>query len=288
MKDEACFPLDPSLYRETVRRALTEDIRSGDATTAATIPPDLRAVGEVVCGAPCVLAGLEVAVETFSQLDPAVHVSRSRRDGDQCAAGDEVLRVAGLGAALLTAERTALNFLQRMSGVATLTHRCVAMVKGQTIVLDTRKTIPTLRVLDKYAVRAGGGVNHRMALDDAILIKDNHIALAGSIPEAMARVRRAGHTGLVTVEVQSLSDVAKAIESGADVLLADNMGLAEIEETIRLTRGVAKVEVSGGLTVDRLKEVAVTGPEYVSIGAMTHSAQAVDFSFDLHADSSLT
>jgi len=288
VKDEACFPLDPSLYRETVRRALTEDIRSGDATTAATIPPDLRAVGEVVCGAPCVLAGLEVAVETFSQLDPAVHVSRSRRDGDQCAAGDEVLRVAGLGAALLTAERTALNFLQRMSGVATLTHRCVAMVKGQTIVLDTRKTIPTLRVLDKYAVRAGGGVNHRMALDDAILIKDNHIALAGSIPEAMARVRRAGHTGLVTVEVQSLSDVAKAIESGADVLLADNMGLAEIEETIRLTRGVAKVEVSGGLTVDRLKEVAVTGPEYVSIGAMTHSAQAVDFSFDLHADSSLT
>jgi len=288
VKDEACFPLDPSLYRETVRRALTEDIRSGDATTAATIPPDLRAVGEVVCGAPCVLAGLEVAVETFSQLDPAVHVSRSRRDGDQCAAGDEVLRVAGLGAALLTAERTALNFLQRMSGVATLTHRCVAMVKGQTIVLDTRKTIPTLRVLDKYAVRAGGGVNHRMALDDAILIKDNHIALAGSNPEAMARVRRAGHTGLVTVEVQSLSDVAKAIESGADVLLADNMGLAEIEETIRLTRGVAKVEVSGGLTVDRLKEVAVTGPEYVSIGAMTHSAQAVDFSFDLHADSSLT
>ena len=288
MKGEACLPLDPSLYRETVRRALTEDIRSGDATTAATVPPDLRAVGEVVCGAPCVLAGLEVAVETFSQLDPAVHVSRLRRDGDQCAAGDEVLRVAGLGTALLTAERTALNFLQRMSGVATLTHRCVAVVKGRTIVLDTRKTIPTLRVLDKYAVRAGGGVNHRMALDDAILIKDNHIALAGSISEAMARVRRAGHTGLVTVEVQSLSDVAKAIESGADVLLADNMSLAEIEETIRLTRGVAKVEVSGGLTVDRLKEVAVTGPEYVSIGAMTHSAQAVDFSFDLHADSSLT
>ena len=287
MKGAKLRPLEPSLYRETVRRALTEDIRSGDMTTAATVSPDLRAVGEVVCGAPCVLAGVEVAVETFSQLDPTVHVSRSRRDGDQCAVGDEVLCVAGFGRALLTAERTALNFLQRMSGVATLTHRCVAMVNGRTIVLDTRKTIPTLRALDKYAVRAGGGVNHRMALDDAILIKDNHIALAGSIPEAMARVKRAGHTGLVTVEVQNLSDVAQAIESGADVLLADNMDRAAIEETIRLARGVAKVEVSGGLTVDRLEEVAVIGPEYVSIGAMTHSAQAVDFSFDLNVDTSL-
>ncbi len=287
MKGAKLRPLEPSLYRETVRRALTEDIRSGDMTTAATVSPDLRAVGEVVCGSPCVLAGVEVAVETFSQLDPTVHVSRSRRDGDQCAVGDEVLCVAGFGRALLTAERTALNFLQRMSGVATLTHRCVAMVNGRTIVLDTRKTIPTLRALDKYAVRAGGGVNHRMALDDAILIKDNHIALAGSIPEAMARVKRAGHTGLVTVEVQNLSDVAQAIESGADVLLADNMDRAAIEETIRLARGVAKVEVSGGLTVDRLEEVAVIGPEYVSIGAMTHSAQAVDFSFDLNVDTSL-
>lgn len=287
MKSAKLRPLEPSLYRETVRRALTEDIRSGDMTTAATVSPDLRAVGEVVCGSPCVLAGVEVAVETFSQLDPTVHVSRSRRDGDQCAVGDEVLCVAGSGRALLTAERTALNFLQRMSGVATLTHRCVAMVKGRTIVLDTRKTIPTLRAIDKYAVRAGGGVNHRMALDDGILIKDNHIALAGSIPEAMARVKRAGHTGLVTVEVQNLSDVAQAIESGADVLLADNMDRAAIEETIRLARGVAKVEVSGGLTVDRLEEVAVIGPEYVSIGAMTHSAQAVDFSFDLNVDTSL-
>ena len=287
MKGAKLRPLEPSLYRETVRRALTEDIRSGDMTTAATVSPDLRAVGEVVCGSPCVLAGVEVAVETFSQLDPTVHVSRSRRDGDQCAVGDEVLCVAGFGRALLTAERTALNFLQRMSGVATLTHRCVAMVNGRTIVLDTRKTIPTLRALDKYAVRAGGGVNHRMALDDGILIKDNHIALAGSIPEAMARVKRAGHTGLVTVEVQNLSDVAQAIESGADVLLADNMDRAAIEETIRLARGVAKVEVSGGLTVDRLEEVAVIGPEYVSIGAMTHSAQAVDFSFDLNVDTSL-
>ena len=287
MKGAKLRPLEPSLYRETVRRALTEDIRSGDMTTAATVSPDLRAVGEVVCGSPCVLAGVEVAVETFSQLDPTVHVSRSRRDGDQCAVGDEVLCVAGSGRALLTAERTALNFLQRMSGVATLTYRCVAMVKGRTIVLDTRKTIPTLRAIDKYAVRAGGGVNHRMALDDAILIKDNHIALAGSIPEAMARVKRAGHTGLVTVEVQNLSDVAQAIESGADVLLADNMDRAAIEETIRLARGVAKVEVSGGLTVDRLEEVAVIGPEYVSIGAMTHSAQAVDFSFDLNVDTSL-
>jgi nicotinate-nucleotide pyrophosphorylase (carboxylating) len=287
VKGEALLPLEPSLYRETVRRALAEDIRSGDVTTVATVPPDLQAVGEVVCGAPCVLAGLEVAVETFSQLDPTIHVSRSRRDGDQCGAGDEVLRVAGLGRALLAAERTALNFLQRMSGVATLTHRCVAMVKGRTIVLDTRKTIPTLRALDKYAVRAGGGVNHRMALDDAILIKDNHIALVGSISEAVSRVKRAGHTGLVTVEVQNRSDVAQAIESGADVLLADNMDRVEIEETIRLTRGVAKVEVSGGLTVDRLEEIAVVGPEYVSIGAMTHSAPAVDFSFDLNVDTSL-
>jgi len=279
-------PLDPALYREIVRRALAEDLRWGDITTEAAVPTDARAVGEIVAGAPCVLAGLDVAVEAYTQLDPRVEVERPHQDGDQCSRGEIVLRVTGLGGALLTAERTALNFLQRMSGAATLTRRFVDVAQGRTTVLDTRKTTPTLRALEKYAVRAGGGVNHRMALDDGILIKDNHIRIVGSIHEAVDRLRQAGHDMPIEVEAQSLADVAEAIAAGADVVLADNMDTADIQETVRLTRGVAKVEVSGGITLERFDEVAAAEPEYVSVGALTHSAPAVDFSFDLRPEDS--
>ncbi len=281
MKVEPFGPLDPALYREIVRRALAEDLRWGDITTDAAVPADARAVGAIVAGSPCVLAGLDVAIEVFTQLEPRVEVERSHQDGDHCGVGETVLRVAGLGRALLTAERTALNFLQRMSGTATLTRRFVDAARGRTTVLDTRKTTPTLRALEKYAVRAGGGVNHRMALDDGILIKDNHIRLAGSIREAVDRVRRAGHDMPIEVEAQTLADVAEAVAAGADAVLADNMQTADIQEAVRLTRGAAKVEVSGGITLDRVSEVAAVEPEYVSVGALTHSAPAIDFSFDL-------
>jgi nicotinate-nucleotide pyrophosphorylase (carboxylating) len=281
MKVEPFGPLDLALYRETVRLALAEDLRWGDITTDAAISTDVRAVGEIVAGVPCVLAGLDVAIEVFRQLEPRLEIERPHQDGDKCSVGEIVLRVTGRGRALLTAERTALNFLQRLSGIATLTWQFVDVARGRTMVLDTRKTTPTLRSLEKYAVRAGGGVNHRMALDDGILIKDNHIRLAGSIREAVERVRRVGHDMLIEVEAQSIADVVAAVAAGVDVILADNMDTADIQEVVRLTRGQAKVEVSGGITLDRLDEVAAVEPEYVSVGALTHSAPAIDFSFDL-------
>lgn len=283
MKVEPFGPLDQSLYREIVRRALAEDLRWGDVTTDATVGPDDRASGQIVAGEPCVVAGLDVAVEAFTQLDPRVELTRDRSDGDSCGAGDIVLAVAGSARALLTAERTALNFLQRMSGIATLTRRFVDAADGRTRVLDTRKTTPTLRVLEKYAVRAGGGGNHRMALDDGILIKDNHIQFAGSIQKAVERVRAADHEMPLEVEAQNLEEVTDALESGADVVLVDNLPLEQLERAVALTRGRAKVEVSGGVTLDAMDAIAATRPEFVSVGALTHSAPAVDFSFDLLA-----
>ena len=281
MKVEPFGPLDPSLYREVVRRALAEDLRWGDVTTEATIPADQQAVGTVVAGSACVVAGLDVAVEAFQQLDPTVVVNRSKQDGERCRADDVVVRLTGVAAALLTAERTALNFLQRMSGTATLTRQFVDVADGRTLVLDTRKTTPTLRALEKYAVRAGGGVNHRMALDDGLLIKDNHIQLVGSIRLAVERLCRAGHDMPIEVEAQSLDDVRAALEANADVVLVDNLPSEAVREAVQLTRGRAKVEVSGGVTLDQLDDIAATGPEFVSVGALTHSAPAVDFSFDI-------
>ncbi len=281
MKVEPFGPLDPALYREIVRRALAEDLRWGDSTTEATIPADQRAEGAIIVGSPCVLAGLEVAVEAFTQLDPHVVVTRVCQDGARCVVGDTVVKFSGFAAALLTAERTALNFLQRMTGTATLTRQFVEAVDGRAVVLDTRKTTPTLRALDKYAVRAGGGVNHRMALDDGILIKDNHIRVVGSIREAVVRARRAGHDMPIEVEAQTLVQVEEAVAAGADIVMADNLTPTDVLEAVRLTRGSAKLEVSGGVTLDTVDELVAAGPEFVSVGALTHSAAAVDFSFDV-------
>ena len=282
VKVEPFGPLDPALYREIVRRALAEDLRWGDSTTEATIPADQRAEGAIIVGSPCVLAGLEVAVEAFTQLDPHVVVTRFGQDGARCVVGDTVAKFSGFAAALLTAERTALNFLQQMTGTATLTRQFLYAVDGRAVVLDTRKTTPTLRALDKYAVRAGGGVNHRMALDDGILIKDNHIRLVGSIREAVVRARRAGHDMPIEVEAQTLVQVEEAVAAGADIVMADNLTPTDVHEAVRLTRGSAKLEVSGGVTLDAVGELVTAGPEFVSVGALTHSAAAVDFSFDVH------
>jgi nicotinate-nucleotide pyrophosphorylase (carboxylating) len=284
MKRVPFEPLDPALYRETVRRALAEDLGWGDLTTEATVARDARARGVILAKSPCVIAGIDVASEAFRQLDPAVAIHVRRPDGYRCEPGDIVAEVRGAAAAMLTAERTALNFIQRMSGIATVTRRYVDAAAGGIIILDTRKTTPTLRALEKYAVRAGGGENHRASLDDAILIKDNHIRLAGGVEEAVRRMKAAGHQMAIEVEAQSLNDVDAAVRAGIDVILLDNLTLEQVKEAVTRVRGKAKIEVSGGVTLDRIPELARTGADYVSIGALTHSAQAADLSFELEPD----
>ena len=273
--------LDPADYRDLVRRALEEDVGSGDVTTLATVEAMQRARGVFVVKAPCVLAGLDVAAETFRQVDASVAIARRRLDGERCAPGDEIATVTGPARALLIAERTALNFLQRLSGIATRTRQFVDAAGGQITVLDTRKTTPTFRLLEKYAVAAGGGTNHRAGLYDAILIKDNHVRLAGGVEAAVARARHGSPNMRVEVEAQSLEEVDQALAAGAEIILADNLSVADIRETVRRANGRAKVEISGGVTLERLPELAGTGADYVSVGGLTHSAPAVDISFEI-------
>jgi nicotinate-nucleotide pyrophosphorylase (carboxylating) len=277
-------PLEPALYREVVRRALAEDLGWGDVTTEATVTRDRRARGIILAKSPCVLAGLDVAAESFRQLDPAVQFTAHRRDGDRCQPGDVIAEVRGAAASMLTAERTALNLMQRMTGISTLTRKFVDAAAGRITVLDTRKTTPTLRALEKYAVRAGGGTNHRGGLDDGILIKDNHIRLAGSVEEAMRRMKKARQEMPIEIEAQSLEQVDAAIAAGADIILLDNLTTEEITEAVRRIARRAKIEVSGGVTLDRIPELAGTGADYVSVGALTHSAPAADLSFELEPD----
>jgi nicotinate-nucleotide pyrophosphorylase (carboxylating) len=210
-----------------------------------------------------------------------VEFARKRSDGDACQPGETIADVVGFAAALLTAERTALNFLQRLSGIATLTRRFVDAAGGRLIVLDTRKTTPTLRVLEKYAVRAGGGVNHRGGLDDGILIKENHIRLGGGVAEVVKKMRGAGHEMPVEIEAQSLREVEEALAAGADIILLDNMSIDDMRQAVSRTRGRVKTEISGGVTLERLPELASLGADYVSIGALTHSAPAADLAFEL-------
>jgi nicotinate-nucleotide pyrophosphorylase (carboxylating) len=276
-------PLEPALYREIVRRALAEDLGWGDVTTDATVSADLQARGTIVARCACVLAGLDVAAEAFRQLDPRVEFARKKSDGDACQPGETIADVVGFAAALLTAERTALNFLQRLSGIATLTRRFVDAAGGRLIILDTRKTTPTLRVLEKYAVRAGGGVNHRGGLDDGILIKENHIRLGGGVAEVVRKMRGAGHEMPIEIEAQSLREVDEALAAGADIILLDNMSIDDMRQAIARARGRVKTEISGGVTLDRLPELASLGADYVSIGALTHSAPAADLAFELES-----
>jgi nicotinate-nucleotide pyrophosphorylase (carboxylating) len=277
-------PMDPALYREVVRRALAEDLGWGDVTTDAIVPGELRARGVLLCKCECVIAGIDVAAEAFTQLDPGCTFDRKYKDGDRCKAGDTVAEVRGQAAAMLTAERTALNFLQRLSGIATMTRKFVDATGGKITILDTRKTTPTLRALEKYAVRAGAGTNHRAGLDDGILIKDNHIRLAGGIREAVNRMKEADAEMPIEVEAQSLAQVDEALAAGADIILVDNLPLEQVREAVSRVRSRAKVEISGGVTLERLPELAKTGADYVSIGALTHSAPAVDLSFELEPE----
>ena len=284
MRSVPFAPLDPGLYREIVRRALAEDLGWGDVTTEATVATGLKARGVILAKSPCVIAGVDVAAEAFRQLDPAAVFTVHKSDGSSGAPGDIVAEVRGSAASMLTAERTALNLMQRMTGIATMTRRYVDAAGGQITILDTRKTTPTLRTLEKYAVRAGGGTNHRGGLDDGILIKDNHIRLAGGVGEAVRRMKAANEEMPIEVEAQSLDQVDEAIRSGADIILLDNLTTDQIKDALARIAGRAKVEISGGVTLDRIPELARTGADYVSVGALTHSAPAADLSFELEPD----
>ena len=275
-------PLDVESYRETVRRALAEDLgAAGDITTIATVPADARARGQFLVKADCVLAGLDVAFETFRILEPAVEIGVQKTDGERCVPGDIVAEVVGSARTLLVAERTALNFLQRLSGIATIARRFVQAADGKIIVLDTRKTTPGLRVLEKYAVRAGGATNHRVGLFDAILIKDNHIRIAGGVTAAICAARARQPEMPIEIEAETLEQVDDALAAGVQTILVDNMDVAGIREAVRRSAGRAKIEISGGVTLDRVPELAATGADFVSAGALTHSAQAVDISFEI-------
>jgi nicotinate-nucleotide pyrophosphorylase (carboxylating) len=274
-------PLDPGAYRELVRRALAEDFGWGDVTTEGVIDSTQKARAVILAKSRCVLAGLDIASEAFRQLDPVVAITVNRQDGDLCDPGVVVAEYQGHAAALLTAERTALNFLQRLSGIATLTRRFVDAAGGRITVLDTRKTTPMLRTLEKYAVRAGGGVNHRFGLDDGILIKDNHIRLAGGVATAVGLMRKKTREMPTEVEAQSLQQVDEALAAGADIILLDNLSTTDIIAAVEKCRGRVKTEISGGVMLERMPELAATGADYVSIGALTHSAPAADLSFEI-------
>ena len=284
MKSVPFEPLDPGAYREVVRRALAEDLGWGDITTEATVDDTLKARGQIIAKCDCVIAGLDVAAETFRQLDPSASFTVLMPDGSRCKHGDVVAEVRGSAASLLTAERTALNVLQRMTGIATMTRRFVDAAAGRITVLDTRKTTPSLRALEKYAVRAGGGTNHRTGLDDGILIKDNHIRLAGGVRTAMERMKAAGQEMPIEIEAQSLAQVDEALAAGANVILLDNLTTDDIHEAVRRINGRAQTEISGGVTLDRIPELAATGANYVSVGALTHSDPAADLSFEIEPD----
>jgi nicotinate-nucleotide pyrophosphorylase (carboxylating) len=277
----AQLPLDPAHYRELVRQALEEDLAGGDLTTNAIVGLTDRAQGILIAKSSCTLAGLAVAVEAFARLDPAVIADLPLQDGDECGAGTPIGRITGNARALLSGERTALNFLQHLSGIATLARAFVRASGGAITILDTRKTTPTMRALEKYAVRTGGATNHRMSLNDGVLIKDNHIRLGGGISAAVSRMRASGVAPLIEVEVETLEEVDEALAAGADILLLDNMTVEQLREAVRRCRGRAKTEISGGVTLARIPELAATKADFVSSGALTHSAAAVDISFEI-------
>ena len=273
--------LAPEDYRELVRNALEEDAAANDVTSRAVIDAAQLARGVIMAKSAMVVAGLEVAVEAFRQLDSAVVSEVLWADGSHVDANEPIGFVTGRARALLAAERTALNFLQRLSGVATLTSRFVAAAGGRITILDTRKTTPGLRRLEKYAVRCGGATNHRQRLDDAILIKDNHKRLAGGVRLAVERALRASPGVPVEVEVETLSELDEALTAGAPRILLDNFSTFDIREAVARVAGRTALEISGGVTLDRIPELATTGAQFVSIGALTHSAPAVDLSFEL-------
>jgi nicotinate-nucleotide pyrophosphorylase (carboxylating) len=268
------------LLQRLIRSALAEDIGAGDVTTAAVLNGEETGTAQAVAKSDMILAGIDVFRQTFLLLDSDIFFPECLEDGREVRRGEILAECSGRLSSILTAERTALNFLQRMSGVATTTRRYVQAVAGtHARILDTRKTAPGLRILDKYAVRAGGGVNHRFALYDGVLIKDNHLTAAGGVGPAIERARgRIPHTLKIEVEVKNLDEVRQALEAGADALLLDNMPLAALSEAVRLVGGRVPVEASGNVTLASVRQIAETGVDFISVGALTHSVTAADIS----------
>ena len=265
-----------------VDRVFAEDLgAAGDVTSKATIAADARFTAEMNCRQAIVVAGLEIAAAFFRKLDPQVQIEQLAKDGDRAEHGTTLMRLAGNARAMLAAERPALNTLQHLSGIATLTSAYVDAIAGTgAIVIDTRKTIPGLRLLEKYAVRMGGGQNHRMRLDDGILIKDNHVAVCGGVAEAVRRAK-AANTGLeVQVEVDRIDQIEPALAAGADRLLLDNMDPAMLREAVAVVHGRVPLEASGGVTLETIRFLAETGVNYISVGRITQSAPAVDIGLD--------
>jgi len=272
---------------EAVDRALAEDSVWGDVTTQAVIPPELRGKASIVAEASGVLAGAEVARMVFYRVDPSLQFKLLIPEGSRVQPGDVIAKIEGRVASILQAERVALNFLQRLSGIALETRRYVEAIKGlKGRIMDTRKTTPGLRFLEKYAVRVGGGYNHRLHLGNGVLLKDNHLAaLRGqgiSLKEVVAQAKQKAPPNLkVEVEVETAEEAQEAAEAGADIVMLDNMGLKEMRQAVALVRGRALLEASGGITLDNVRQVAETGVDFISVGALTHSAKALGFSLEL-------
>ncbi|MCL2158205.1 MAG: carboxylating nicotinate-nucleotide diphosphorylase [Oscillospiraceae bacterium] len=265
---------------ELLKNALKEDIGTGDITTSATVLADKSVRGRFVAKADGIICGLFVCERVFELIDDKISFSASKKDGEAVRAGEEFAQVSGNAQSLLTGERTALNFLQRLSGIATKTAKTIESLAGfDVLVADTRKTTPGLRIFEKYAVKTGGGTNHRFNLSDGILIKDNHIAAAGGIAKAVALAKKnAPHTLKIEVECENLDDVAEALLAGADIIMLDNMSLPQMKAAVELIGGRAKTEASGNMGEKDLCEIAKTGVDIISIGALTHSAGALDIS----------
>jgi len=278
--------LTPAEIRSAVRAALAEDLGDGDATTLATVPARAKSIALLRAREPLVVAGIQFAVTAFRQLSPNIKVEKLTRDGQRAKAGETLLKISGSSRALLSAERVALNFIQRLSGVATATARFTDTVKGTGAkILDTRKTTPGWRRFEKYAVACGGGQNHRLGLFDMVLIKDNHlVALQNEKPNAIAaavaRARNKFPKLKVEVEADTLTQVAQAADAGADIILLDNMTPAQLRQAVKTVRGRAQTEASGGVNLKTVRTIAATGVDFISIGALTHSARAVDIGLD--------
>jgi len=277
------FELDLHTLDSIISVALQEDLGFGDITTQAVVSPNMKARGEFVAKQDFVLAGWPVVVRTFHHVSEKIVVESTYRDGDAVAKGSIFGNIAGPAARLLSGERVALNFLQRLSGVATLTRQFVEVVSGTgTSILDTRKTTPGLRALEKYAVRMGGGRNHRFGLSDGVLIKENHITAAGGVAEAIRKARAAvDHLKKIEIEVTTFEELNQALDAGADAILLDNMTPGQVKEAVQRASGRVPMEVSGGVHLGNVREYAQTGVDFISVGALTHSFKSADISLEL-------
>jgi len=277
--------LNLDAIKSVIDYALKEDIGSGDVTTNSLIPLELSTKATMVAKSSGVIAGLAVAKYVFRTLSPDIIWKAFVNDGDKVVRGDLILEISGSYRALLTGERLALNFMQRMSGIATMTANYVNALTGfKTKILDTRKTVPGLRILDKYAVKMGGGTNHRIGLYDMVLIKDNHIKIAGGITSAVAQIKKSVPAGIkIEVETTTIEEVKEALAAGVDIIMLDNMTNDTMAESVKIIDGRAKIEASGNMSLERLKEVAATGVDFISIGALTHSVAAFDISMNIES-----